>query len=209
MREARLEGLYAISPEGWYKNPTAALELLEAAILGGVKIFQLREKQASDEAILPLARLLQRKCQESGVLFILNDRLELARFLGCDGVHLGKDDASITRARELLPQGIIGVSCYGDLQRAREAQALGADYVAFGACFSSPTKPEATCIGTEIFKRAKEELAIPCCAIGGINEGNASQLSKADMIAVISALWHGEAWQVEANARRIVEAWRG
>lgn len=208
MQDVRLQGLYGISESGWYRRPHEAIELLLEAIEGGMKIFQLREKEGSDEEILPLARALWNHCRQKGVLFILNDRLDLALSLGVDGVHLGIDDAEASRARILLPHGIIGISCYGDLDRARRAKEEGASYVAFGSCFPSPTKPASSVIDLTLFKKAQEELAIPLCAIGGIEAQNAGELIHCDMIAVISSLWSGGVAQVRKNAKGLIQNWR-
>ena len=204
---APLAGLYAISEQGWHERPMSEVEqLVREAFLGGVKVFQLRQKGVSDEELLPLARFLRRLCREFGVLFIVNDRLKLAQEVRADGVHLGREDTGIVHARKLLPNAIIGISCYGDMKRAREMERQGADYVAFGACFASPSKPNAPVIGTEIFA---EKLSIPRCAIGGISAKNAHILASSEMIAVISALWNGGAKEVQARARAILCAWCG
>ncbi|MGP1580221.1 MAG: thiamine phosphate synthase [Wolinella sp.] len=206
-KNSALSGLYAISEQGWHERPVCEVEqLVREAFLGGVKIFQLRQKSVSDEELLPLARFLRRLCHEFGMLFIINDRLKLAQEVRADGVHLGREDTGIAHARKLLPSAIIGISCYGDIKRAREMEEQGADYVAFGACFASSSKPSAQVIGTGIFR---EKLSIPRCGIGGISAENAHLLRSSEMIAVISALWSGGAKEVQARARAILYAWRG
>ena len=108
------------------------------------------------------------------------------------GVHLGRDDDDIASAREQLgDQAIIGASCYNRFELAEQAQAAGADYVAFGALFASPTKPDATVADIGLLQRARRELRLPVCAIGGIHADNAVPLldAGADMLAVISAVF--------------------
>ena len=185
-----LSGLYAIT-DAQLTPDFSLLEQVTQAIHGGAKIIQLRDKHRSDAEIYPLAAALQRLCQLYQVLFMINDRVELAVQLQADGVHIGQDDHEFALARAALPDKIIGVSCYGDLERARHYQQQGADYVAFGACFLSVTKPFALPIPDGLLKRAKATLNIPICAIGGITVENAAQITTqgVDMLAVISDLW--------------------
>ncbi len=185
-----LRGLYAITDNNLTPDH-CLLDQVKQAILGGVKILQLRDKLRSDDELYPLAVALRELCREHKVLFIMNDRLALALKVDADGVHLGQHDLEFQEARKAIPDKLIGVSCYGDLERAEYYQDQGADYVAFGACFSSPTKPLAKQIPDTLLKEAKQRLQIPICAIGGITLGNAEQLTQhgVDMLAVISDLW--------------------
>ncbi|BCD46515.1 thiamine phosphate synthase [Helicobacter suis] len=185
-----LKGLYAISDEKltpYHDLP----KLLEQAILGGVKLFQLRDKSHSDQNLRGLVNELSFLCTEKNVGFILNDRLELALECGVWGLHLGAKDTPLQEARSLF-RGVIGVSCYGDLQRALKVQQMGADYVAFGACFVSQTKPNAPCIDLKILQEARACLKIPICAIGGITPFNVDQLGSVDLVAVVASLWVGD-----------------
>src|SRR5690606_29305516 len=111
--------------------------------------------------------------------------------IDADGVHLGGDDGDIAYARQQLGGKLLGVSCYGDLERARTAQALGADYVAFGSCFGSTTKPDAAQAPLTLLARAAQELAVPVVAIGGITTENARLAVEAgaDSVAVINGLF--------------------
>ncbi|WP_104749222.1 thiamine phosphate synthase [Helicobacter cynogastricus] len=197
-----LKGLYGISdpkltPYDRLRN------LAERAIEGGVRFLQLRDKESSDSELLGLAKELSDLCTKKGVGFVINDRLSLALECNAWGLHLGEEDVPLSKARSLF-SGVIGVSCYGDLERAKQAQAQGADYVAFGACFRSSSKPSAPCIDLEVLARAKACLTIPVCAIGGVNAHNIAQLQHADMIALISALWQGD---VRANAQNLLGSW--
>lgn len=189
-----LKGLYAISDE--VLTPDAKLlEKAEAALKGGAKLFQLRHKSASDAALLPIARELKTLCETHNALLIVNDRVELALKSKAHGLHLGQDDGDLRAARDRLGGGVmIGLSCYGDLGRAEIMQKAGADYVAFGSFFVSPTKPAAPVVPLSVLGEAKKRLSVPLCAIGGITLQNAPELiaAGADMIAVISDLWRAQ-----------------
>lgn len=202
----KLSGLYVITDEKLtpYENDEI-LKKVEKALKGGAKIVQLRDKKNSDEFLVPYAKALKELCHKYGAIFIVNDRIELALKVSADGVHLGEKDFHIDLARKILKDKIIGVSCYGDIKRAKEMENLSANYVAFGSFFPSPTKPEAKLVKKEILLEAKKILKIPICAIGGITFDNAEELIKlgADMIAVISDIWKAE--DIEAHARRYKE----
>jgi thiamine-phosphate pyrophosphorylase len=136
------------------------------------------------------------------VSFVVNDDVELAVAAGADGVHLGLDDAEIAHARQHLgDRRLIGVSCYNRLDLARQAVGAGADYVAFGSFFCSPTKPLAVAAGPDLLVQARRELALPVVAIGGISPENGGALvtAGADMLAVISAVF--AATDITAAAR--------
>ncbi|KIM03307.1 MAG: thiamine-phosphate pyrophosphorylase [Sulfurovum sp. AS07-7] len=189
----KLKGIYAITDNILTPNDTI-LTQVEQALEGGAKIIQLRDKQNSDEQIEKFSIMLQELCNKYNALFVLNDRVDIAIKLNLDGLHIGKDDyEDLGKIREKF-KGIIGVSCYGNLDSAAKAQKLGADYVAFGACFSSPTKPNAPTINLNIIKQAKEILDIPVCVIGGINRSNIDTIMtyKPDMVAIISDIWNAD-----------------
>src|SRR5690606_6346864 len=134
---------------------------------------------------------LRTACAGAGVTFIVNDDAALAAELRADGVHLGEDDGGIAEARALLgDDAIIGVSCYDDIERARSLAAQGADYLAFGAFFPSPTKPQARRASPQQL-RDSATLGLPRVAIGGITPGNARPLvdAGADLVAVISGVF--------------------
>jgi len=204
-----LFGLYVITDERLTPYEGGQIfESVEKALRGGARLLQLRDKSHRDEELLEIALQLKELCKEYGAFFIINDRPELARVVSADGVHLGKEDPSLERALRLLPGKIMGVSCYGDLARAKEAERLGASYVAFGSFFPSPTKPASPVVPKELLKKAKGELKIPICAIGGITLERAEEILKlgADMIAVISDLWLAE--DIEARARAYSELFK-
>lgn len=182
-----LNGLYGISDEILTPFSTLIYQVQEA-IAGGMKIFQFRDKKSVDKDIIEIIQHLMDICAKSGVLFVLNDRTELAINLNVPALHIGKDDGNLQSIRKRF-KGILGVSSYGDLKRAQKAQSSGADYVAFGAMFPSRTKPNAPCVGVDILREAREKLCIPICAIGGISKDNIKLLKNANMCAVISSLW--------------------
>lgn len=187
-----LNGLYALTDETLTPDETV-LDQVAAAIQGGAKVVQLRDKTRTDADLYALALALQTLCTAHQVSFIVNDRLKLAQKINADGLHLGQHDMAFEIARAEFPDKIIGVSCYGDIAQALHYEQLGADYVAFGACFNSPTKPLAKVISPNLIATAKQQLSIPVCAIGGITLANAPILIEqgVDMVAVISDLWIG------------------
>ncbi len=192
----KLKGLYAITDEKLtpYKN-NLILKMVEKALKGGTRILQLRDKTNKDEFIFPYAKLLKELCKSYEAVFIINDRVKLAKEVEADGVHLGKEDLSIEEARKVLGANkIIGISCYGSLERAKLVENKSANYVSFGSFFHSPTKPSAEVVNKNILTEAKKVLKISICAIGGITVERAKELVKlgADLIAVVSDLWLAE-----------------
>ncbi len=197
-----LRGLYAITPADL--RGEALYRAVEAALAGGARILQYRDKSHDQPRRLAEARALAGLCRRHGALFIINDDPALAQVTGADGVHLGRDDATLEAARALLgPRAVIGVSCYDDFGRARRAAAAGADYVAFGAFYPSPTKPGAVRADPALLARARRELACPVVAIGGITPENAQPLitAGAAMVALIQGLFGAP--DITAAARRI------
>ncbi len=159
-------GLYAITQTN-NKSGDIIIDEVDAAIKGGAVIVQYRDKNPADA--LFLARELVKICHQHKVPLIINDDVELAARVGADGVHIGKEDGAITQARMRLGNdAIIGVSCYSFIERAIEAQAQGATYVAFGRFFPSSSKPLAAPAKIETLQQAKLLLNIPIVAIGGI-----------------------------------------
>ncbi|MGY6216250.1 thiamine phosphate synthase [Methylolobus aquaticus] len=181
-------GLYVITRDG---EPHEALTAsVTSALKGGAAVVQLREKRPSERA--RKASLLSGICREFNVPLIINDDAELAASIGADGVHLGREDVSITEARALLgARSIIGISCYDSLARAEDAATQGADYVAFGRFFSSVTKPLASPAHLDTLRAARSRLAVPIVAIGGITKKNGVELIEAgaDLLAVVDAVF--------------------
>jgi thiamine-phosphate pyrophosphorylase len=201
-------GLYAIADTSLI--PRERLDAAaEAALAGGAVMLQYRDKSDDRVRRLSEARMLAARCRAHGALFIVNDDVELAAESGANGVHLGRDDPAIETARARLgPDAIIGVSCYNELERARHAQARGADYVAFGRFFPSRTKPAAVPASPELLKQALAALRVPIVAIGGITPENGEALiaAGADSLAVIDGVF-GQP-DVRAAAARYAKLFR-
>ena len=188
-------GIYAITkPEN--KTPDQVLADVSAAIKGGVCVLQYRDKHPVDAAYL--AGALKELCHQHNIPIIINDQLELAKYIGADGVHIGQEDSQLIYAREVLgPQAIIGVSCYDSVDRAMQAQQLSADYVAFGRFFPSSSKPLAAPAHISTLQQAKKTLKVPIVAIGGILPENGAQLltAGADLLAVIGGIFTESPYQ--------------
>lgn len=196
----RLEGLYAITPD-WADG--ARLLAVSAAILrGGCRCLQYRNKAAAPGQRATQAAALRALAREHDAVFIVNDDVELARAVDADGCHLGADDGDLAAARARLgPHRLLGVSCYQDIGRAEAAVAAGADYVAFGTCFASPTKPAAARADLALFAAARN-LGVATAGIGGITRANAAEViaAGADMVAVISDLYLAPAPEAASRA---------
>jgi thiamine-phosphate pyrophosphorylase len=165
-------------------------DLLAAAIEGGCRMVQLREKEWPSGRVLPLAQRLRARCRATGVTFVVNDRVDLALALDADGVHLGQDDLPARLARPLLAPGmILGISTHS-VSQARAAQADGADYVAVGSMFATRSKAEFELVGPELVRKLRAEIRVPLVGIGGITHDNVDEVIRAgaDGVAVISAV---------------------
>jgi len=185
--------LYLISPlEVGGAFPDRLSRALEA---GPVAAFQLRVKDVGEHEAARLAEPLQRICADAGCAFIVNDSVALAKRLGADGVHLGQHDGEVGEARERLGrEAQIGVTCHASRHLAMEAGEAGADYVAFGAFFPSPTKPSEHRAEPELLAWWSTLFELPCVAIGGITPDNCVSLvsAGADFLAVSHAVWGGD-----------------
>lgn len=200
MSDARVRGLYALTPD---ETDTARLAaLVEAAVEGGARLVQYRNKIAPPELRLRQAEALRAICRRSAVPLIVNDDPAVASAVDADGVHLGRDDGDIAEARARLPGRLLGVSCYNEIARAIAAERAGADYVAFGRFFASVTKPGDIRASLELLAEARRRIRVPIVAIGGITLEQTPALiaSGADAVAVISALFSSS--DVRATARR-------
>jgi thiamine-phosphate pyrophosphorylase len=189
----KLSGLYAITPDDPLLPRLAAL--VRAALAGGVKWVQYRNKSASPLVRHQQATELLRLCRAAGARLIINDDVWLAVEIGADGAHIGRDDgpgASLDAARDALGQHrILGVSCYNEPARAKSAASAGADYVGVGSMFVSSTKPKAVRASPEILMEVRRVCGLPVAAIGGIKLANAQEVraAGADMLAVMSDLF--------------------
>jgi thiamine-phosphate pyrophosphorylase len=193
-------GLYALTPD--IAETTELVRLVGAAIRGGAAAIQYRNKPAPDALRREQVQALVGLCRSAGVPLIVNDDLALAIAFDADGAHLGREDGDLAEARKRLGPGrFLGASCYNRLELARTAVATGADYVAFGSAFASPTKPGAVRAPLELYREARRDLPVPIVAIGGITVANAGELLAAgvDAIAVITALFAAD--DVERRAR--------
>jgi thiamine-phosphate pyrophosphorylase len=185
--------LYLVSPPAI--SETFADELESALSGGAVAAFQLRLKDVSEAEILRVAERLMPICAARDVAFILNDRMDLAKECGADGVHLGQGDGDPREARRLLgPEAQIGVTCHDSRHLAMEAGEAGADYVAFGAFFPTGTKETVHRPDPSILGWWSTLFEMPCVAIGGITAVNAPVLIEAgaDFLAVSAAVWQHE-----------------
>lgn len=190
MMHKGLRGLYAITPD--WSDSKRLLAVTQAILAAGCRLLQYRNKAASECHRQEQAVALRGLTRRFGALLIINDDVELAGFCEADGVHLGEDDGELVQARSRLGAGrILGASCYQDPALADRAARAGADYVAFGSFFPSPTKPQARRAPPELLAQGKAVSGKPVCAIGGITVEYALPLIKAgaDMVAVISALY--------------------
>ncbi len=183
--------LYAITPD--QADTQLLYSQVRAVLESGVRLVQYRDKISSMSEKLVRSRLLNRLCRDFDAQLIINDDVVLAVASGAAGVHLGGTDGSIRDARRLLPaNSIIGASCYNQLNLAQAALAEGASYVAFGACFTSPTKPAAARVSLDQLQSFRESLGpkTAICGIGGITCDNISEISGlVDAVALISEVF--------------------
>lgn len=203
----RLRGLYIITATC---DSTEILgRQVEQALCGGARLVQYRNKSVDARRRRADAAALVGLTRRYGVPLIVNDDVELALEVGANGVHLGRDDPDPAAARRRLgADRLIGVSCYDRFERAVTAVESGADYVAFGSFYPSPTKPQAVTADPQLLYRARRELAVPTVAIGGITPENGGSLvaAGADMLAVISAVFGRP--DIRAAARRFADLYQ-
>ena len=193
MNPRLISGLYAIVDTECL-GAERVLPATEAALAAGVRLFQYRDKLATPEQRLQRCLQLLRPIRRQGGVLIVNDDVAVALECGAHGVHLGEDDATLAQAREQLgPLAIIGASCYNSVVNAQRAAQAGASYLAFGAFFPSPTKPQARVAHPALLGKARA-FGLPLVAIGGITPDNGGELLRAgaDALAVISGLWQSD-----------------
>lgn len=199
---SRLRGLYAIADTGVLAS-AQLLPAVEQALYGGARLIQYRDKSMDGERRRRETQALAALCRQFSVPLLVNDDVKLAADVQADGVHLGRDDPAIEQARARLGKSaLIGVSCYNQLARALDAEKRGADYVAFGSFFPSPTKPHAVRATLDLLKEARARLRVPIVAIGGITPENGASLitAGADLLAVIDGVF-GQS-DIRAAAKR-------
>ena len=184
--------IYLISPSkiDIKTFPSILSKVLETQV---VNVFQLRLKNYKDSDLISITSLLYKICIKKNVTFILNDRVDIAKKLNVDGVHLGKEDGSIKNARNILGNlKIIGSSCYNNISLSIKSQNLGANYIAFGAFFKTETKENTSKIILSGFKNIRKNINIPIVGIGGLNKFNIKKLIylKPDFLAFCSSIWN-------------------
>jgi len=185
-----MRGLYLVTPN--WDDTEALIDATGQALRAGAALVQYRHKSASPELRREQATQLLALCRRHGRPFIINDHLDLCLELDADGVHVGGTDASVAEARKALgARKIVGASCYGDKQLARDASVNGASYVAFGGFYPSKVKQYPVTTPAEIVDWAKAEIPLPCIVIGGMTPQNAVPLVArgADMVAAISSVY--------------------
>lgn len=202
-QSVKLRGLYAITDSQLLADGKL-LPYVEAALDGGARLLQYRDKSTDQARRLREAEALRSLCERYGANLLINDDAELAARLGV-GVHLGQGDGSLAAGRALLgSQAIIGATCHAQLALAEQAARDGASYVAFGRFFNSNTKPGAPAATVELLQQARARLSLPIVAIGGVTLETAPQLiaNGASLLAVIHALFSAESAQEVARRAR-------
>ncbi|HLS54752.1 MAG TPA: thiamine phosphate synthase [Zeimonas sp.] len=212
MKKRLPTGLYALTPDS--VDDDWVVMAVSAAIRGGASAVQYRNKSVDAQQKLRQAQRIAQACRDGGALFIVNDSIELARAVGADGLHIGRDDGDPAQVRAVLGPGpVLGVSCYDSLERALAVRDV-ADYVAFGSVFVSTVKPGAVRAPLALFARARE-AGMHAVAIGGIDAGNAFEVAEAGAaaVAVITAVFgeaggvqRADATSIETDARRVNQA---
>ena len=184
--------LYAVTDRKWLKEDESLASVVEKAILGGVTMVQIREKDLDRESFIREAGQCLRVCRSYGIPMMINDDVSIAAEIGADGVHLGQDDMSPKEASQSF-KGIIGVSAH-DADEAEKAYQDGADYIGCGAVFSTTTKSNTKALGVDGLKEIARTSELPIVAIGGIDSDNAELLKGTDIdgIAVVSAIFSAD-----------------
>ena len=189
-RRARLDAARLYLVAGLRPGGRALEDVLRPALEGGVDVFQLREKDARDAELLEAAATARVLCDAAGALLIVNDRPDLARLAGADGVHVGQDDASVAEAREQAgAELLVGLSTHTPDQ-VEAAHASGADYIGVGPVHATPTKPGRPAVGLDLVRYAAEVAELPWFAIGGIDKSSAGLVAAAgaQRVAVVRAI---------------------
>jgi thiamine-phosphate pyrophosphorylase len=203
-KRAQLTGLYVII-DNQILGLKDEVDAARKAIRGGAKVIQLRDKQHAKGELLIIAQKLKTLCHKSNTLFIVNDYLDIAIAAGADGLHIGQEDLPLRVVRKELPiDKIVGLSTT-TLGQAQKAEAEGADYIAVGSIFSSPTKTSANVVGLKHLHQVRRKVSIPVVAIGGINKENVGEViaAGADSVAVISAVLTQK--DIESATRQLVQ----
>ncbi len=196
-----MKGLYLVTPD--WDDTDRLVAASEQAIAGGAALLQYRHKTAGESLRAEQAAALLALCRRLNVPLIVNDHVDLCERLDADGIHVGGTDASVAAVRARLgADKIVGASCYGDLQLARDAAATGASYVAFGGFYPSRVKQYEVTTSPGIITQALSELEVPVCVIGGMTVENSRPLVElgAHMVAAISSVYLADDGQSAASA---------
>ncbi|MBB3213830.1 thiamine-phosphate pyrophosphorylase [Herbaspirillum sp. Sphag1AN] len=192
-KQWHLKGLYVVTPD--WDDTDKLVAATEQAILGGATLVQYRHKTADAAQRQQQASALLAVCRRHSVPFIINDYVELCLSLDADGIHVGGTDASVAEVRaQVGPDKIVGASCYGTLQLARDAWKAGASYVAFGGFYPSRVKKYEFKTAPEIVAESRREIPLPVVVIGGMTQENCQPLiaQGTDMVAAISSVYMTE-----------------
>lgn len=210
MKHYNLKGIYAITAPNQLPN-SELFKCMQEAIKAGICAFQLRDKTHSNSEIKNFCLEANEYCMQHNTLFVLNDRVELALELQLEGLHIGIEDWENDEMQTLRQAfgGIIGISCYNDLDRAINAAKIGFDYLSFGSAFPSKTKPNAKQLDFNLLKKVAS-LKIPRCVLGGIDATrlkNTPEISQnCEMIAASSSIWSGGIECIAKNILALREA---
>lgn len=195
-----MNGLYIVTPD--WDDTGRLLAVTELALQGGAALVQYRHKTAGPALRREQAGALQALCRRYARPFIINDYVELCLELDADGIHVGGTDASVAKVRAAVgPAKIVGASCYGSLQLARDAHHAGASYVAYGGFYPSKVKQYPVTTAVEILALSKAQIPLPSVVIGGMTPENAAPLvaAGADMVAAISSVYLADDPQAAAQ----------
>ncbi|WP_435151383.1 thiamine phosphate synthase [Candidatus Pelagibacter bacterium nBUS_44] len=195
MRTNKKKFIYLISPN--YIYPRFYWDLKKVLSSGKVSFFQMRFKKYSYEKKIIIGKKIKQICKNSNVKFLVNDSPELSKKLGADGCHLGQKDMNIIEARKIIGNKIIGITCHNSINLAKAAIKGKANYIAFGAFFSTKTKKVKYQATTKILDKVKKLTRIPLVAIGGINLSNYTKLllNNANLLAISSYVWNNKKYK--------------
>ena len=203
LRISKKKFIYLISPNKVY--PQFYQDLKEVLKTGKVSLFQLRLKKYSFKQKILIGKKINQVCKKSGVKFLVNDDPILSKKLNADGCHLGQKDMSLTEARKIVGNKIIGVTCHNSINLAKAAIKRKANYIAFGAFFSSKTKKVKYKATTKIIKKVKKLTKIPIVAIGGININNYKKLllNNVNLLAISGYVWNNKKYKPYKTIEKI------
>ncbi len=195
MKSNKRKFIYLISPNKISNDFYTNLKLVLNT--GKVSFFQLRLKNYTKNQKIKIGKKIKNICKKNSVKFIINDDPFLASILDVDGCHLGQNDMDIKKAKKILKKKIIGVTCHNSLSLAKKAVKNKADYIAFGAFYSSKTKKTNFVASTNILKKVKKFTKIPIVAIGGINSRNYNNLllNNANFLAISGYIWKNKKYK--------------